>query len=338
MEIPSVLDEKLLPILDKVTLDPDPIKAVYHYYKTKFEGNLLVKPEWDAARITPATELVSAKRDLLLAERSLQRKREEQNIKREFMDKEWRELLEKEIGLRTAFVRFNKFIKENLDKRERAEKRVKEEKDLQNLRDQELEELQGKVDYMKFIKDDMEKHVNEYKMYENYLKLVINLSNEMNSSYDILNRYETLASARTELAARQEKNLTALETARTDMIKLTEEKSQTMMGLITELSQLQMRYDRAKAMSLRWETVLTKIKNISAEKALELNQVKISCWNLYTAMCLRKNVEVSVEKDNVEEQLVFIKRSIQELKKILRLVQKKAAKEIASNKPSEIST
>lgn len=62
---------------------------------------------------------MSAKRDLLLAERSLQRKREEQNIKREFMDKEWRELLEKEIGLRTAFVRFNKFIKENLDKRER---------------------------------------------------------------------------------------------------------------------------------------------------------------------------------------------------------------------------
>lgn len=83
-----------------------------------------------------------------------------------------------------------------------------------------------------------------------------------------------MASARTELAARQEKNLTALETARTDMIKLTEEKSQTMMGLITELSQLQMRYDRAKAMSLRWETVLTKIKNISAEKALELNQVR----------------------------------------------------------------
>lgn len=86
-------------------------------------------------------------------------------------------------------------------------------------------------------------------------------------------RYETLASARIDLAARQERNLTALETTRTEMIKLTEEKSQTMMGLKTELAQLQIRYDRAKAMSLRWETALTRIKNISAEKALELDQV-----------------------------------------------------------------
>ena len=86
-------------------------------------------------------------------------------------------------------------------------------------------------------------------------------------------RYETLASARSELAARQERDLTALETTRTEMIKLTEEKSQVMMGLNNELAELQIRYDRAKAMSLRWETAVSRIKNISAEKALELDQV-----------------------------------------------------------------
>lgn len=35
------------------------------------------------------------------------------------MDKEWRELLEKELNLRAAFVKFNKFVKENHEKRER---------------------------------------------------------------------------------------------------------------------------------------------------------------------------------------------------------------------------
>lgn len=59
------------------------------------------------------------------------------------------------------------------------------------------------------------------------------------------------------------------------MIKLTEEKSLVMMGLDNELAQLQMRYDRAKTMSLRWETTVNKIKNISAEKALELDQVSV---------------------------------------------------------------
>ncbi|KAK6640686.1 hypothetical protein RUM44_012383 [Polyplax serrata] len=328
--------EKLPPVLQKVAIDSTPEKAVYHYYKAKFEGNVVVKkkPEWDAPRITPATELVAAKRDLILAERSLCRKRDEQNRRRDEMDKEWRELLEKELSLRSAFVKFNKFVKENHEKRERAEQRIKEEKELQKSRDQEIDELQNKVDYMKSIKDEMERQVDEYKMYENYLSQVIASSSQMNSTYDILNRYETLASARIDLAARQERNLTALETTRTEMIKLTEEKSQTMMGLKTELAQLQIRYDRAKAMSLRWETALTRIKNISAEKALELDQVRISCWNLYTAMCVRKNVDVTVEQDNIEEQLVFIKRSIQELKRILRIVQKKAAKEIVSTKQS----
>lgn len=56
------------------------------------------------------------------------------------------------------------------------------------MRDIEIEELQNKVDYMKSIKNEMEAHVMEYKMYENYLSQVIANSNEMDSTYDILNR------------------------------------------------------------------------------------------------------------------------------------------------------
>lgn len=160
--------------------------------------------------------MVAAKRDLILAERSLCRKRDEQNRRRDEMDKEWRELLEKELSLRSAFVKFNKFVKENHEKRERyvsvafelwanlsptrrdelkvelqtsrAEQRIKEEKELQKSRDQEIDELQNKVDYMKSIKDEMERQVDEYKMYENYLSQVIASSSQMNSTYDILNR------------------------------------------------------------------------------------------------------------------------------------------------------
>lgn len=71
------------------------------------------------ARVSPATELVIAKRHLLDAEKSLERKREEQNLRREEMDKEWTHLLDKELALRSAFSKFNKFVKENQEKRER---------------------------------------------------------------------------------------------------------------------------------------------------------------------------------------------------------------------------
>lgn len=35
--------EKLPPVLQKVAIDSTPEKAVYHYYKAKFEGNVVVK-------------------------------------------------------------------------------------------------------------------------------------------------------------------------------------------------------------------------------------------------------------------------------------------------------
>lgn len=77
------------------------------------------KPEWDVPRMTPATELVAARRELTVAEKTLSKKREEQAKRRVEMDKEWEDLTQKEMKLRESFTRFNKFVKENQEKRER---------------------------------------------------------------------------------------------------------------------------------------------------------------------------------------------------------------------------
>lgn len=69
--------------------------------------------------MTPATELVAARRELNIAEKTLSKKREEQAKRRDEMDKEWEDLTSKEIKLRESFTRFNKFVKENQEKRER---------------------------------------------------------------------------------------------------------------------------------------------------------------------------------------------------------------------------
>lgn len=57
------------------------------------------------------------------------------------------------------------------------------------------------------------------------------------------------------------------------MIKLTEEKSQIMLGLNNNLADLEARYQKARADAAKWEAAVKKIKDISAEKALELDQV-----------------------------------------------------------------
>lgn len=94
--------------------------------------------EWDVARTTPAAELVKARRELDIAENQLVEKRQEEIERRKEMDKNWSELRRKELIFRQSFQKFNKFAKENQDKRERAEHKIADEISLQDKRKEEV--------------------------------------------------------------------------------------------------------------------------------------------------------------------------------------------------------
>ncbi|XP_069700961.1 coiled-coil domain-containing protein 42 homolog [Periplaneta americana] len=310
--------------------DCTPETSVAEYFLSKFEERLEKrKPEWDRPPQT-ATELVAARRDLQVASKKLAEKWVEGKEKQQQVDKELADLREKEEQLKEAFIHYNTFVKDNKEKQERALKKIQDERRLQEQRSREIEELSEKLKKLEEIKETLETHVNKHKMYEDYLESVVSETKEYSTVFDILNRYETLNTARIELTERQEKDLATLETASTAMAKLAEEKSQLILGLNNQVAELQIRYDRAKAEALRWGSALSNIKNTTAEKALELNQVKTSCWNMYQQICRRKNMPVKLEEGQVEQQLLCIKRTIQGLKHITRIARRRAKKEAAS--------
>lgn len=99
------------------------------------------------------------------------------------------------------------------------------------------------------------------------------------------------------------------------------------MNLNNQLATLQSRYDRAKAEALKWEGIVSRIKSAAAEKKLELTQIKSCCWNIYQQMCRRKGIPIEVDKNDIENQLVHIKRTILVLKKITKAAQNKTMKD-----------
>lgn len=103
-------------------------------------------------------------------------------------------------------------------------------------------------------------------------------------------------------------------------------KTHKLMGLNNKLSRLQAIRDRAEVRAHKWETIVSKIKVTAAEKNLEYTQVKTCCWNLYQQICKRKGIPVAVSKDDTEQQLDQIKRTILELKRIIKVAQKRAMK------------
>ncbi|XP_034171605.1 coiled-coil domain-containing protein 42 homolog [Osmia lignaria lignaria] len=303
-------------------------KAVVEYFLSKQEDRNIKKyPEWDKPRVYPALEAVRARCELAKVEKKLQAKWVEQEKKRKIMDEQWREMRLQESILRESFIKFNRFVRENQEKRERAEMKIKEERERQAKRMEEVNDLIDRLNYMKETRDKMKKHVDEYKKYQTYLDKVVNDTGEFQSIAEIFNRYETLMEARMILAEHQDKNLQILEHQGTELHHMTESKTEKFMGLNNQLAQLQARRDRAEARARKWETIVSKIKVTTAEKNLEHTQVKTCCWNLYQQICKRKGIAVTVSKDDVEQQLNQIKQTIRELKRLIKVAKKRAPKE-----------
>lgn len=69
----------------------------------------------------------------------LKEKRAEEKVKRKDMDEQWKKAREQQLMLRQSFVKFNKLVKENVEKRERTEQKIKEEYERQNKRKEEVQ-------------------------------------------------------------------------------------------------------------------------------------------------------------------------------------------------------
>lgn len=145
----------------------NPEKAAGDYMCSKMEETLVKKfPEWDVARDSTTMELCLAKRQLYKTEVDLKNKRIESISKRKEMDEQWKDLAEREELLKQSFIKFNKFVRENYEKRERAEKKMVDEVNLQERRAKEIAELGLNMTFLQEIKVEMEQKIKEYKMYE----------------------------------------------------------------------------------------------------------------------------------------------------------------------------
>ncbi|XP_063987511.1 coiled-coil domain-containing protein 42 homolog isoform X2 [Diachasmimorpha longicaudata] len=315
-------------LVQRAVITKNPEKAISEYFQSKLEARQVTKyPEWDVARHGPEAELMKAQRDLTQAEQELEVKRVEHENKRHDMDQQWAEMRRKQNVFRESFVKFDQFVQENREKRERADRKIKEEGERQKKCEEDIKILRDKIEHMTRVRDKMQRYVKDYKMAQNYLEKVISETGEFQSISDIFNRFESLVEARKTLTMNQDENLNALAKTSTEMQKLTEEKGQKLMTLNNQLATLESRYDRAKAGALKWEGIVTKIKSTAGDKNLELTQIRSSCWNIYQQICKRKGVPVEVAKGDIENQLVHIKSTILELKRIVKAANKKATKE-----------
>ncbi|XP_023933727.2 coiled-coil domain-containing protein 42 homolog [Bicyclus anynana] len=300
-----------------------PVESTSEYYKSLMESSRMVKkyPVWDVARPTPQVLMEQARRDLIEADEKLALKREEEKANRDLMDNKWQELREKEMLLKESFISFNKFIRENQEKRDRAERKMEADMEVLERKTRETEAMRQRVVEMEEVKELMEKQVQDYTIYEYYLMSVVHNYPEFKQPLDVLNRYEALAAAKATLAERQERDLEMLENARQEIASLTEEKKLFIMGLNNTLADLRWRYDIVRNRVIKWELALNRLKETAAKRHVELCHVRSAIWSLYVKICKQKGLPIDVKNSDFEQQLVVIMRALLELKRIYKIAQ-----------------
>ncbi|CAH1163970.1 unnamed protein product [Phaedon cochleariae] len=310
-----------------------PENAVLDLRKSKNIEKLdKVYPEFDVCQSDPKSHLALLQIKLHKTEKLLRQKRRNLVEVRKSLDEQWKDLDKKEESLRENFCHFDTFVRENAEKRERASKKIKEDKLLAMQRQEEINDCQAKYIEIKQAKFEMDMKIKEYRIYDEFLDKVIETSDEFTSNQDMINRYLSLLNAKNYLAKLQEDNLRALETARSDMMKLIEEKNFIIMGLNNQIANLQSRYENANIKALDCEQSVIHIKNHAVRLMFEIDEVKSSIWNVYVHMAHSKKHPVKIKKENIEEQMMYIKRTLTELSKVSQILKKRSKMNTKSEK------
>ncbi|GJQ83460.1 hypothetical protein Trydic_g8586 [Trypoxylus dichotomus] len=297
-----------------------PTDCIQDYLQSKQEVNQTRynNATWEVSRDCAIVHLLDAKKHLDVRSNLLSQFRTYAVLKREHFSKKWEELATKEESFKLMFKRFNKFVRENHEKRDRAEKKITDEIELQHKRETDIDIMTDHYRQVSDIKNLMEKMIKEHRMYEDYLQTVVRASQSYKNLNELLYRYESLIETKNVLSEKQHNSLVALELARANMVKLIEEKTLVLVGLQNQLANLQERYDLAYNKSLQWESNVSKIQDVCNHEYTTATIVRSSIDDIYQALCIRKNIEPTLAVDNYEQKLIFINKTMGEMERVLR--------------------
>lgn len=272
------------------------------------------------------------------------------------MDLQWDELAERARNLRSNFRKFHGFIIDNKEKRVRAMENLKHDSAFRLEKTRECEKLLHKIALMKHNKTVMDQKIKEYRLYQIYLNQVVDAADPtfgFKGPDDVVRLFETYANARDFLAGKRELNVELLEELTHQFVsvfffmgwydhrfgfqkKLIKENDLVLMGIYNYLGDLRRQFDEVSTKARRWENTVLQVKENMSRRLNEIVMVRWSVWNTYKLLSDRKKSVMKLSKDDVENQLVSIKKTLADLRylqeKLEENISKSAAKKQSSNK------
>ncbi|XP_036382172.1 coiled-coil domain-containing protein 42 homolog [Megalops cyprinoides] len=283
------------------------------YFRMFYEDQLRVKiPLPEEGLVTRAARLLQKREELEEVERSLTAQKEEFQMRMERLRQRRAELAVKEEQLKESLLKFDKFVKENDSKCNRAKKKACADKELVRQKEQEIECLEKEIAVLMARKEMLQERVQRKAVYWEFLTNVIKRSKKFEEIRELLGRFDTLLATREQLLVKESEGQEHFEAQRLRLRRFVEEQSNLVLHRNNQLSALQTQLDQARSLAFKWETTWNHIQSTAAKETLLLGQIKVVTLNLFYMMGGKTAQDKGVPIDDTVEQLERIRLFIQD--------------------------
>jgi myosin heavy subunit len=235
----------------------------------------------DFAHISPATRLLDKRRQMFEVQEALVSQKEEFARREDALRRREDALRRKDVELQESLIKFNKFLQENENKKNRALKKIVEERKMRENKESEIKELEQSIANMIQEEEDLDVEVKKHEKYKEYLDSVSGSLTKFTSEIaDILNRYKTLKEVNTQLIEKQQKAEEKKELEQRLFLSYSKEKRDEVLNLTNQISR---RKEELEAVQIRTIDVQDDVDlktNQDSKVSMELGQILSSISNM----------------------------------------------------------
>ncbi|XP_026469054.1 coiled-coil domain-containing protein 42 homolog [Ctenocephalides felis] len=187
---------------------------------------------------------------------------------------------------------------------------------LREIQEIDLQVRHNALRYNKLVIENRDKRERSAKVL--FLKNVAMLRNtRYQTPMDILNHYESIMMCKDRIYNEQQSELKNLNGTIDEVRKLEIDIAPEVVKHNVIMHDLRETYEKAKKTTSYWETKIERIKEVIHTSNLDLSQIQGACWQMYRFLSKHRGEKLKLPKDNTCDQLVYIKRGVQELKLIV---------------------
>ncbi|KAJ3010705.1 UNVERIFIED_CONTAM: hypothetical protein HDU68_002013 [Siphonaria sp. JEL0065] len=234
-----------------------------------------------------STLLLQKKKEMNLVQANLEKKRAEFSKRMEECREKQEELRVKQKQIRDRVTKFEKFLKENDAKRQRAnlkalsERKMREQKEMEHGQLQHLQlDLQSKTKSILNL-------IKKYQIYEKYLQSVVDILPpdylDINEPHvnDIIMRHKTLVETNEDLIQMVQTNQDGIEERQSSLAALIKNKNDLILVYNSQLGTQQKYLDKLKQESAYKEQRIEERDKTGKERSRMIGETKLAINNIY---------------------------------------------------------